>query len=81
MPCYRCGRVQTDPSKGASPWAVGVVAREQVLVCPQCQVDDPEWAGALERCPRCGATRLKIMVGMVVCRQCGNDWPASEEDV
>jgi ribosomal protein L40E len=54
--------------------------RAQVLVCPDCQANDPGWAGALERCPRCDGTRLKIMVGMVVCRQCGNDWPVPAED-
>ena len=79
VPCYRCGRVQTDPAKGASPWAVGVRARDQVLVCPDCQSDDPEWAAALERCPRCKGTRLKIVLGTVVCRQCNFDWPVQED--
>jgi hypothetical protein len=59
---------------------VGVVDRAQVLVCPDCQSDDPEWAAALERCPRCGGTRLKIMVGTVVCRQCSLDWPVPGQD-
>jgi Zn finger protein HypA/HybF involved in hydrogenase expression len=76
MPCYRCGRVQTDPAKGASPWAVGVKSGEQVLVCPPCQSDDPEWSQELERCPHCHGTRLKVVMGTVVCRQCGHDWPA-----
>ena len=74
MPCYRCGRVQTDPVKGASPWAVGVREREQILVCPDCQQEDREWAAALDRCPRCGATRLKVVMGSVVCRACGHDF-------
>ncbi|HWC14275.1 MAG TPA: hypothetical protein VG929_06740 [Actinomycetota bacterium] len=76
MPCYRCGRVQTDPVKGASPWAVAVRQREQVLVCPDCQQEHPSWVDELDRCPRCDSTRLRIQVGLVVCRQCGNDWAA-----
>ena len=72
MPCYRCGRVQTDPVKGASPWAVAVKAREQVLVCPWCQEEDKTWAEALDRCPQCGTTRLKVTMGSVVCRACGH---------
>lgn len=76
MPCYRCHRVQTDPAKGASPWARGVIGSEQVLVCPQCQIDDPTWHQALETCPRCGSTRLSVVMGSVVCRGCGFDWPA-----
>ena len=79
VPCYRCGRVQNDPAKGASPWAVGVHERDQVLVCPDCQANDPQWAGALETCPRCKGTRLKIVMGTIVCRQCGNDWPAAND--
>lgn len=74
MPCYRCGRVQTDPVKGASPWAVGVREREQILVCPDCQQEDLDWAAALDRCPRCGGTRLKVVMGSVVCRACGHDF-------
>lgn len=77
MPCYVCGRVQTDPVKGASPWAVGVRAGDQVLVCPDCQRDDPAWPRSLERCARCGETRLKIVMGTIVCRQCGAERPAA----
>jgi Zn finger protein HypA/HybF involved in hydrogenase expression len=73
MPCYRCGRVQTDPVKGASPWAVGVLEREQVLICPVCQQEDGSWADLLDRCPSCGSTRLKMMLGSRVCRACGAD--------
>lgn len=80
VPCYRCGRVQTDPAKGASPWAVGVHEGDQVLVCPDCQAGDPAWTGALERCPRCNGTRLKIVMGTVVCRQCSFDWPVPGAD-
>jgi len=76
MPCYRCGRVQEDPAKGASPWARAIVAREQVLVCPECQREHPEWTASAERCPRCGSTRLQIQLGVHVCRACGHDWEA-----
>jgi hypothetical protein len=30
----RCGRIQSDPRKGAAPWARGVARGHQVLVCP-----------------------------------------------
>lgn len=80
MPCYRCGRVQTDPAKGASPWGRGVVRGEQVLVCPSCRAADPGWAAALDRCERCGATRLSVVLGSVVCRACGHDRPARGTD-
>ena len=76
MPCYRCQRVQTDPAKGASPWARGVVEGEQILICPDCQALDPEWPQALDRCPQCGSTRLSVVMGSAVCRQCGADWAA-----
>jgi Zn finger protein HypA/HybF involved in hydrogenase expression len=73
MPCYLCGRVQTDPVKGASPWAVGVREREQVLICPVCREEDPSWSEALDSCPTCGSTRLRMMLGSAVCRACGAD--------
>lgn len=76
MPCYRCRRVQTDPVKGASPWARGVIASEQILICPQCQAEDSAWSTALDRCPQCESTRLSVVMGSVVCRQCNFDWPA-----
>lgn len=79
MPCNRCGRVQTDPVKGASPWARGVSSGRLILVCPDCQVDDPAWAGRLDRCPQCGSTRLSVMMGSAVCRECGADWPVEPE--
>lgn len=75
VPCYRCGAVQTDPVKGASPWARGVVGREQILVCPGCQAADPAWTESLDRCESCGGTRLAIVMGSVVCRACGHDEP------
>lgn len=73
MPCYRCGQVQSDPDpkRPGAPWAVAVVEREQVLVCPKCQQSHPEWVDVLERCPSCGSTRLKIQLGAIVCRACG----------
>ncbi len=71
MPCHRCGRIQSDPVKGASPWAVAVIEREQVLVCPECQRLDPHWVDALDRCGSCGSTRLRMMLGSAVCRACG----------
>ena len=75
MPCYRCERVQTDPdpARPAAPWAVAVVQREQVLVCPVCQQEHPDWADALDRCPHCGSTRLKMMLGSIICKSCGAD--------
>lgn len=73
MPCYRCERVQTDPdpAKPSAPWAVAVVDGEQVLICPDCQQADPTWVDALQKCPSCGSTRLRIQLGSVVCRACG----------
>jgi DNA-directed RNA polymerase subunit RPC12/RpoP len=43
----------------------------QVLVCPDCQ-QRPDWADGLDRCARCGATRLSVQLGEVVCRACGH---------
>lgn len=74
MPCFRCGRVQEDPQRGASPWARAVVAGEQVLVCPVCQGEDPDWSLAAERCPRCGEAKVSLQLGFRVCRRCGHDW-------
>jgi hypothetical protein len=42
-----------------------------VLVCPRCQADRADWTERLDRCERCGSTRLSGMLGEVVCRQCG----------
>lgn len=71
MPCVRCGRVQTDPRKGASPWARAVIDGRQILVCPSCQAGDPTWVESLDRCPSCGSTRLSMVMGSVSCRECG----------
>jgi hypothetical protein len=42
-----------------------------VLVCPRCQAERADWMEMLDRCERCGSTRLSVMLGEVVCRQCG----------
>jgi len=47
------------------------VGGQQVLVCPVCQQDRPDWEAELDRCVRCGSTRLSVMLGEVVCRACG----------
>lgn len=73
MPCYRCDKMQSDPdpNRPSAPWAVGVVGRDQVLVCPDCQTGD--WVAALATCPRCGSTRLRVQLGSIICRACGAD--------
>ena len=71
MPCHLCQKVQTDPVRGASPWARGVIEGEQILVCPECQARDRAWIELLQHCPRCGGTRLSIVLGSMVCRECG----------
>ena len=69
MPCYRCGARQSDPGKGPSPWKRGVIADEQVLVCPQCQ-STHDWVADLDRCESCGSTMLVRALGETRCRQC-----------
>ena len=69
MPCYRCGARQTDPVRGATPWRRGVLAAEQVLVCPDCQATKA-WADELDKCGVCGSTRLIRRLGRTVCRDC-----------
>jgi hypothetical protein len=69
MGCMRCGRRQVDPDSGPSAWRRAVVAGEQVLVCPDCQVDG--WTADLDTCPECGSTALVKRLGDVVCRGCG----------
>ena len=73
MGCYLCGRRQVDPVSGPSPWRRGVVAGEQVLVCPDCQVEG--WTDALDRCRSCGSTVLVKRLGEVTCRSCGATGP------
>lgn len=79
MPCYRCGAVQTDPQKGGpSPWARGVVEDEQILICPNCQAEHPEWTGDLKTCASCDSTRLSMVMGSVICRECGHEQTVRE---
>lgn len=76
MPCYRCGARQTDPGKGPSPWKRGVIADEQVLVCPDCQAAH-DWTSDLDRCGECGSTMLVRALGETRCRQCAWAKPAA----
>ena len=71
----RCGRVQEDPPQGKpSSWARAVVSGEQVLMCPVCQSEQPDWLDAAERCPNCGYNKLSLKLGYRVCSRCGNSW-------
>lgn len=70
--CWLCGRLTYDPDKRGRPWARAVSGGRQVLVCPVCQEERPDWAAKLDRCRRCGVTRLSAMLGEVVCRACGH---------
>jgi len=69
--CVLCGRPTYDPDKKERPWSRGVLEGRQVLICPICQIERPDWTDALDRCETCGSTRLSIMLGEVICRQCG----------
>jgi predicted amidophosphoribosyltransferase len=69
--CLLCGRPTYDPDKRATPWVRAVSDGRQVLVCPECQRDVPDWAERLDRCEECGSTRLSAMLGQIVCRACG----------
>jgi hypothetical protein len=40
-------------------------------VCPACQAEQANWIARLDRCARCGSTRLSLTLGDVTCRQCG----------
>src|SRR5438093_7935068 len=70
--CELCGRGTYDPDKKERPWARAVKGGRQVLVCPQCQKDRPDWSDAMARCQQCGAVRLSAMLGEIVCRACGH---------
>ena len=70
--CFLCHRPTFDPDKREVPWARAVAAGMQVLICPDCQHDRPDWADNLDRCEACGGTRLSITLGQVVCRACGH---------
>jgi hypothetical protein len=78
--CALCGRATFDPGKRDRPWVRAVSGGVQVLICPSCQQDRPDWAEALDRCRRCGATRLSAMLGEVVCRACGHVQSAALDD-
>ena len=75
--CLLCGRATYDPDKRERPWARGVKGGRQVLVCPACQNERPDWASVLDRCAECGSPRLSVMLGDVVCRSCGHRIPAA----
>ena len=51
-----------------------MVGEEQILVCPVCQQEHPDWQREARACRRCGSTRLQIQLGMIVCRSCGENW-------
>lgn len=51
-----------------------MVAGEQVLICPDCQVEG--WTDGLDTCATCGSTMLVKQLGVVSCRACG--WALSE---
>lgn len=72
--CLYCATEATDPGKGPSAWARAVIDDEQVLVCPQCQKQRPNWRDDAEACPECGSKRLYKALGDKVCRQCGHQW-------
>ena len=70
--CFLCGRPTFDPDRRERPWVRATVGGHQVLVCPRCQEDRPDWAVQLDRCEACGQTRLSVTLGQVVCRACGH---------
>lgn len=70
--CFLCGRPTFDPERGGRPWVRAAAGGHQVLVCPRCQEDRPDWAVQLDRCEACGRTRLSVTLGQVVCRACGH---------
>jgi ribosomal protein S27E len=80
VPCARCGRLQTDPAKGKSNWARAVIDKKQILLCPDCQREDPTWVESVSKCPKCGSIRLSMMLGDVVCRECGTTFAAEAPD-
>jgi predicted amidophosphoribosyltransferase len=75
--CVLCGRPTFDPDKRSVPWARAAMGGRQVLVCPICQSERPDWAEGLDRCAACGGTRLSVQLGEVVCRACGHTEPGA----
>ena len=73
-----CGRPTYDPDRKERPWSRAVSAGHQVLTCPVCQVERADWRNSLDRCERCGSIRLSVMLGEVVCRECGHVRGAQE---
>jgi predicted amidophosphoribosyltransferase len=78
--CFICGRRTYDPDKRDRPWARGASGGRLVLVCPVCQSERPEWDQGLDRCERCGSTRLSVTLDRVVCRACGHVSSVTDED-
>jgi hypothetical protein len=76
--CALCGRPTYDPDKKERPWSRAVSGGSQVLICPVCQSERSDWRDGLDRCDRCGSIRLSVMLGEVVCRQCGHVGGAEE---
>jgi uncharacterized Zn ribbon protein len=72
--CLICKTEATDPSNGGSPWRRAIISDDQVLICPDCQRDHPEWIERAEGCPICGSKRLYKSIGEKVCRSCGHQW-------
>jgi hypothetical protein len=70
--CFLCGQATFDPDKRGRPWVRATVGGQQVLVCPACQEQRPDWAVQLDRCEVCGDTRLSATLGEIVCRACGH---------
>jgi hypothetical protein len=77
--CWLCGRPTFDPAKGDPPWARASAGGRQVLICPTCQRERPEWTASVDRCEGCGSTRLSVTLGEVVCRACGHVQADQEE--
>lgn len=71
--CFVCGRATYDPDKRERPWARGLRGGGLVLICPTCQEEKPDWPSQLDRCERCGQTRLSVTLGTIVCRACGHE--------
>ena len=70
-----CGRPTYDPDKRERPWARAVRGGTQVLVCPTCQADRPDWSSLVDRCVDCDSTRLSVTLGELTCRNCGRVAP------